>query len=103
MRIEIQTSAEGVRYHHNQHTNTISSLHPLLYHLGSECGQVVEVMTVLLKDWPEDIRHSKDDAYIRNIREGGPLLPLPQLRGSMPTTRTSSRLASVVNEFLLDV
>src|SRR5271167_2404455 len=101
MRIEIQTAAEGVLHHHNQHANTISGFHPLLYHRGSECGQVIEEMPVPLKDWPENVWHRKHDACIRDVGEGGPLLPLPQLGGTMPTTRTSSRFTGVVNEFLL--
>src|SRR5450631_840770 len=101
MRIEIQTATEGVLHHHNQHANTVSGLHPLLYHRGSERGHIMEQMAVLLKDWPQNIGHSKHDARIRDVGESGPLLPLPKLCGSMPTARTSSRFACVVNKFLL--
>jgi hypothetical protein len=75
----------------------------LLYYRSSQLGQVMQEMAVLPKDWPEDIRHRKNDAYVRNIRESTPLLPLPLNRGSMPTTRTGSHLAGVGNEFLLSV
>src|SRR5450759_2456224 len=101
MRIKIQTSAKGVRYHHNQYANTILSFHPFFYHRSSESTHVVEEVAVLLKDWPENVWHRKDNACVWDVREGGPLFPLPQLRSSMPTARTSSRLAGVVNEFLL--
>jgi hypothetical protein len=88
-------------YHHNRHTNAILELCPLPYHRRTQRGQVMQKMAVLPKDWPEYIRHRKDDAYVRNIGEGTPLLPLPLNRGSMPTTRTGPRLAGVGNEFLL--
>src|ERR1022692_82574 len=100
MRIEIQTAAEGVLYYHNQHTHTISGFHPLLYHRGSECGQVMEQMAVLLKDWPENVRHRKHHACIGNVGERGPLLPLPQLGSTMTATGTGSRFTGVINEFL---
>src|SRR6266851_2013221 len=58
-------------------------------------------MPVLLKDRPKNIWHSKHDACIWDVGERGPLLSLPELGGSMPTARTSSRFAGVVNEFLL--
>jgi hypothetical protein len=61
----------------------------------------MEEVTVLLKDWPEDIRHRKHDAYIRNIGEGAPPFPLPLQRGSMPAARTGSHLAGVRNQLLL--
>src|SRR5437667_12898727 len=101
MRVEIETSSEGMRYHHNRQANAILELCPLLYHRSSKLGQAMEEMAVLLKDWPEDIRHRKHDAYIRNVGEGAPPLPLPLQRGSMPATRTGSHLAGVRNEFLL--
>jgi hypothetical protein len=53
MRIEIQAATEGVLHHHNQHANTVSGLHPLLYYRGSERGHIMEQMAVLLKDWPQ--------------------------------------------------
>src|SRR5215831_3995415 len=101
MRIEIQSSSEGVGDHHYRHANAILELGPLLYHRSSQVGQVMEEMTVLLEDWPEHIRHREHDAYITNIGESAPLLPLPLQRGSMPTTWTGSHLASVRNELLL--
>src|ERR1039457_3254185 len=74
MRIEIQTTAEGMLHHHNQHANTISGFHPLLYHRGSERRHIMEQMAVLLKDWPESIWHSEHDACIWDVGESGPLL-----------------------------
>src|ERR1039458_10758167 len=73
MRIEIQTTAEGMLHHHNQHPNTISGFHPLLYHRGSERRHIMEQMAVLLKDWPENIWHSEHDACIWDVGESGPL------------------------------
>ena len=60
----------------------------------------MQEMAVLPEDWPEDIRHRQDDAYIRNIGEGTPLLPLPLNRASMSATRTGSRLTGVWDFFL---
>ena len=101
MRIKIQMSSEGVWYHHNRHANAILKLCPLLYNRSSQRGQVMQKMAVLSKDWPEDIGHRQPDAYIRNIGESAPRFPLPLNRGPMPATRTRSRFARVVNEFLL--
>src|ERR1022692_3932521 len=58
-------------------------------------------MPVLLEDWPKNVWHRKHDTCIRDVGETCPLLSLPELGGSMTATRTSSRLAGVVNEFLL--
>jgi hypothetical protein len=62
----------------------------------------MQKMSVLPKDWPEDIRHRKHDADIWNIGEGAPLFPLPLNRGTMPTAWTgldlqvwSTRFSSV--------
>ena len=88
-------------------TTMISTRTPYLafthcsYHRGSERGQVIEEMPVLLKDWPENVWHCKDDAGVGDVGKRGPLLPLPQLGGPMPTTRTGSRFTGVVDEFLL--
>jgi hypothetical protein len=60
----------------------------------------MEEMPVLLKDWPENVGHRKHDACIADVWEGSFQLLLPELRGSVPTTRTGSRLAGVGNEFL---
>ena len=43
-----QAAAEGMLHRHNQYANTKFSLHPLLEHLSSERGQVVEEMAVSL-------------------------------------------------------
>src|SRR5690242_10424409 len=101
MRIEIQFSSEGVGNHHYRHPNTIFELDPLLYDRSSQRRQAAQEMTVLLKNWPEDIRHRKHDAYIRNIRKGAPPFPLPLQCRSMATTRTGSHLAGVRNQLLL--
>ena len=78
MAIEIQVSAEGVRHYHDQQANTIFVFYPLLYDRGSECGQVVEQMAILLKDRPQNAGHRKNEAGIRNIGKGSRLLPKPQ-------------------------
>ena len=89
MSVEIQTSSEGVWYHHNRQANAILELCPLANHRSSKLRQAMQEMAVLPKDWPEEIRHRKHDAYIRNTGESAPPVPLP------------SYLAGVGNEFLL--
>src|ERR1035438_6902297 len=53
-------------------------------------------MAVLPKDRPEFAGHRKDDAFVGNVGEGGPLFSLPQEGRSMSTTRTRSRFAGMV-------
>src|SRR5438105_8254293 len=77
MSVEIQTSSEGVWYHHNRQANAILELCPLANHRSSKLRQAMQEMAVLPKDWPEEIRHRKHDAYIRNIGESAPPVPLP--------------------------
>src|SRR5437867_3886441 len=101
MRMEIQMPAEGVLHCHNQHASPILNLGPFLDRGSPECRQVVEQMPVLPKDGPENVRHGKDDARIGNVREGRPLLTLPQLSGPVSTTWANRRLAGMVDEFFL--
>ena len=88
--MEIQIAAEGVRHYYDEHANTKRNLHPMLYRCGSNSGQVMQEMTVLLKERPQNVRHCESDAFVADIREGNLLLSLPKFRSSMPATRTSS-------------
>src|SRR5882724_1099860 len=101
MRIEIQSATEGVRYYHDESANTISDLEILFDDRGRQCRQVVKKVPILSKKRPKGIRHCKGNPQVRNIGQGGPLLTLPQNRGSIPATGTGSRFASVRNDFLL--
>ena len=94
-------AAERVCDYQNVKANTISGLHPFLYRCCPDCGQILNQVPVLSKDGPQNIRHRKTEAHVWDIGEGSPLLPLPQQRGSMPTTRTCPRFARVLNDFLL--
>src|ERR1039458_6640030 len=58
---------------------------------------------VLPKDRPEFPGHRKDDAFVGNAGEGGPLFSLPQEGRSMSTTRTRSRFAGVINNLLFGI
>src|SRR5271165_5754247 len=96
--IEIQKSTEGLGHHDQKHANTVFVLHPALYSGGSDCGQIIQQMAILLKDWPENAGHRKVDAHIGDVWEYGFQFLLPQSRRSISTARTSSRLAGVINE-----
>src|ERR1700747_3469467 len=100
MTVEIQVPAEGMWHRHDQQANTVFVSGPLAYDRVSHCREVVQQMAVLPKDRPEDAGHRKNKARIGNIWKCSPLLSLPQDRGAIPTTRTSTRLASVVDQFL---
>jgi hypothetical protein len=86
MGIECQMAAKTVRYDHQQDSDTIFGLDPLLDYGGSEDWQVVKKVPICPKDWPQNIRHCQDDACVWNIRKAGPLFPLPQNSGSMSAT-----------------
>ena len=77
MCVEGEMATESMRYDHKQHASTVPSLHPLLYYRGSEGRQVMEKVPIPLEEWPEDIWHCQADPHVRNIRQGGPLFPLP--------------------------
>src|ERR1039457_1185712 len=81
MRIEIQTTAEGMLHHHNQHPNTISGFHPLLYHRGSERRHIMEQMAVLLKDWP-GVRKSESATRAQ-------VMSLHEIKGSLLSRHTT--------------
>jgi integrase len=73
--IELQVSPERVGHHHNEYANTVSSFYPLLDHRRRECGQVVEELAVLPKDWPKNVGHRKADT--RSVcRETSERVPL---------------------------
>lgn len=58
-------------------------------------------MTVLSKDWPEKAWNRKVDAHVGDVWKYGFQFVLPKSRGSIPTTRTSSRFAGVTNDHLV--
>src|SRR5260221_9557621 len=91
--------AEGVLYCDDEHVDAVFGLQPMLYRSGAKCGQVAQKMAILLEDRPENVWHREYDACVWNVWKGSPLFPLPQQRGSMSTTRASSRFARVINEF----
>src|SRR5204863_7456606 len=93
-------SPEGVRHHNNKHTNTVLNLYPSFYGLSSDRRQLVKEAAIPLENWPENVGHRKVNAYIGNIGEISPQVPLPKQCLSVPTTRTSSRFASVITELL---
>src|SRR5580658_4745871 len=52
---------------------------PMPEHSRAKGGQIVLQMEMVLEDRPEDVGHGEDDADEGYIRQGAPLLPLPQL------------------------
>ena len=58
-------------------------------------------MAVAAKNWPENVGHGEVDTHISNVRERGPLLPLPQYGGAVAATGAGPRFAGVRENLLL--
>jgi hypothetical protein len=79
-----------VLYDKDQYASAVLGVHPLLYHLGSKRRQVMQQVTVLLKDGPKILWHGKANADVPNIRKQGSHHFLPQERGAIAAARASS-------------
>jgi hypothetical protein len=77
MCVEIEMSTESVLDHHNQGSDLVHLLHPLLYDFSGKRRQIVQEKPVLLKNGPKNLGHGQNNACIRDIRELGPLVTLP--------------------------
>lgn len=53
-----------------------------------------------LEDRPEDVGHGEDDADEGNIRQGTPLLPLPEQGAAVATAWAAPRFTGVVEDLL---
>jgi len=63
MGVVVETASKGVLDDDNVKAHAVYLPGVLPEHGGPERGQIVLQMTMSLKDWPEDIRHGKHDAY----------------------------------------
>src|ERR1700704_3331199 len=97
VRIEIQVPPESVLHHQDKRTYYILVFHPLQYRLTANGREVMQQVPVLFKNTPENIRHGKDKAGIRDIRELGPLLPLPLKRRSIAAARAGPHLTCEID------
>ena len=65
--IEIQVTAEGVRDHDNHEPDAVFLPSPLLQHVRTQNGQIMQEMPVALEQRPEHIRHGQADVGVGNI------------------------------------
>lgn len=93
--VEFQVSSERVLNDHDQHSRSVPHIDPLLDYSGTESGQVVKEVTVLLEDRPEFSRHGENDARVWNVWKNGLLFFQPLERSPIPATGTEPRLTSI--------
>jgi len=100
VRIVVEAASEGVLYDDHVQAHPVLAPDPLLEHGGTQGWQIVLQGPMGLEDRPEDTGHGEDKANKRDIRQGGPLLSLPEQGAAIAAAGTALRFAGVVEDLL---
>jgi hypothetical protein len=87
---------ESVLHHEDKRPYSILVFHPLQYRLTADGREVMQQVSVLFKNTPENIGHGKHKAGIRDIWELRPLLTLPLKRRSITAAMAGPHFTSEI-------
>jgi hypothetical protein len=89
--------AEGVRDNHDNQLCTTLPFRPLLKDFGTQYWKIVQQVSMLLEDRPQNIRHSEHHTHIRDVGKRVVHLLLPAFHCPLSANRTTPGFASVKN------
>ena len=101
VRVEVQMTAKGMADDHDHGFRSAFRLDPVLNDVRAQHVQIIQQMPILPEGWPEHVRHGEYHSDIRHLRQCRGLLDLPDKRVSASAARAASRLAGVIDDFLL--